>query len=114
MKTFNTNTNNDIFLDDLGNISVVESLDAETKIIENVIKTQRGELQLEIEKGVPYFETIFSSSGDVSIWQNFMTDEVESVEGVIRVESFDVKITENTLSYEMNILTDYGNSEIRG
>lgn len=106
---------NDLYLDG-GNIAFVEGIEALKNVIENVLRTQFSELQLNVQKGIPYFETIFSHRTNVSYWRAYMVDAIESVEGVQSCELFDIDIDneKNLLTYTAYIKTIYGDLSING
>ena len=53
----------DIYLDDKNNLAIKTGEEALLDVLNNVIRTRKYELQYDMNKGVPYFETIFSDSG---------------------------------------------------
>ena len=115
MKAFKTDENNDVFLDGTHNIALCEGVEAIAQVIENVVRCQKGELQLDIERGIPYFETVFSSGiADIDIWKSYMIDAIENVSGVNSVVSFDITITGDVLKYVAEIDTIYGTATITG
>ena len=115
MKSFLTDKNNDLKLDGLWNIAIGEDIDALVQIVQNAVNTLRGEIQLNTTLGVPYFETVFNQQQpDVSVWESYMTEEVEKLNGVVRVNSIKTRISDNQLSYEMEILTVYGVATVSG
>ena len=126
MKTFLTKTYtdsngikhyNDLYLDQMGNIAMSNSdIEALKNVIENVVKTQMGELQLNINKGVPYFQTIFSHQTNVPYWKVYMIDAIENVEGVISCEYFNIDIDneKNLLTYIASIKTEFGDILLNG
>lgn len=116
MITFATDPNtNDLFLDGYHNIATRTDVEAVLNVVANGVRTLQGEIQLDITIGVPYFETIFhTQSPDVSVWEGYMIQEAEKVQGVIRVNEMRSKIENNILSYEMEILTEYGIGTLQG
>jgi hypothetical protein len=124
MKTFNITTYtrnneihyNDLSLDENGNITMSSDLEALKYVIENVVKTQMGELQLNINKGIPYFQTIFSHQTNVPYWKVYMVDAIENVDGVISCEYFNIDIDneKNLLTYVASIKTEFGDILLNG
>ena len=107
---------NDLYLDELGNIAMVSDLEALKNVIENVLRTQLGELQLNTQKGIPYFQTIFSHQTNVQYWKAYMVEAIENIDNVIRCESFEIDINneKNLLTYNSTIKTIYGDIFING
>lgn len=116
MITFATDPNtNDLMLDGYHNIATRTGVMAILNVVENALRTLQGELQLNTTLGVPYFETILQiQSPDVAVWEGYMIQEAERVQGVIRVNQMRSKIENEELHYEMEILTEYGTGTLRG
>lgn len=115
MKAFKTDENNDLFLDGTHNIAMCEDIEAVAQVCSNVVKCQLGELQFDVERGVPYLETIFAEGGaDVPIWKSYMIEALEKVDGVQSVSSFETEIVGDVLKYTAQIETIYGTATITG
>ena len=116
MITFATDSNtNDLSLDGYHNIATRTGVEAILNVVANALRTLQGEIQLNTTLGVPYFETILQiQSPDESVWEGYMIQEAEKVQGVIRVNEMRSKIENNVLTYEMEILTEYGTGTLRG
>lgn len=106
---------NDLFLVN-GSIFLGEDIEALKYALENVLKTQMGELQLDTQKGIPYFQTIFSHQTNVKYWEVYMIDAIEKVDGVVRCESFTIDIDneKNLLTYVAHIKTIFGDLTLNG
>lgn len=115
MKTFLTDENNNLKIDSFGNLAIGEGIQAVVQLVQNAINTLKGEIQLNTTLGVPYFETVFNKQNpNISVWESYMVEEAEKVNGVIRVNRIQSKIKDNILTYEMEVLTDYGTTLIEG
>ena len=115
MKSFLTDENNDLKLDGVRNIAIGEDIDAVVQLVQNALNTLRGEIQLDTSLGVPYFETILNKQApNVSVWESYMVEEAEKVDGVVRVNNIQTRIANNVLSYTMEILTVYGKAKVEG
>ena len=79
-------------------------------IIGDTIRTVRGELQLDVNRGVPYFETVFKSVNGIDIWKNDVRKIVNGLSFVKSIVSFDVSWNpiSRKLNYEMVVETDDG------
>ena len=77
-------------------------------IIGDAIRTVRGELQLDTERGVPYFETVFKSVNGIDIWKNDVRKRVLEFPFVKSIDSFDVSYANKKLEYTMRLTTDAG------
>lgn len=106
---------NDLYLDGT-NIAFTSDIEALKSVIENVVKTQFSELQLNANKGIPYFETIFTHQNNILYWKAYMIDAIEKVDNVVACELFDIDIDneKNLLTYTAYIKTIYGDLTING
>ena len=77
-------------------------------IIGDAIRTVRGELQRDTERGVPYFETVFKSVNGIDIWKNDVRKRVLEFPFVKSIDSFDVSYANKKLEYTMHLTTDAG------
>ena len=77
-------------------------------IIGDTIRTVSGELQLDVNRGVPYFETVFKSVNGIDIWKNDVRKRVLEFPFVKSIDSFDVSYANKKLEYTMHLTTDAG------
>ena len=77
-------------------------------IIGDAIRTVSGELQLDVNRGVPYFETVFKSVNGIDIWKNDVRKRVLEFPFVKSIDSFDVSYANRKLEYTMRLTTDAG------
>ena len=110
MKTFSQDSHNDIRIGSDGQFVTVDGLDAYSTVISDVVRTVRGELQLDTERGVPYFETVFKSVNGIDIWKSDVRKIVNGLSFVKSIVSFDVSWDplNRKLNYEMVVETDEG------
>ena len=110
MKTFAQDSHNDIRIGSDGQFATVDGLDAYSTVIADVVRTVRGELQLDTERGVPYFETVFKSINGIDIWKSEVRKRVLALSFVRSIDSFSAswKTENHILSYSMTVSTDNG------
>ena len=110
MKTFSQDSHNDIRIGSDGQFATVDGLDAYSAVIADVVRTVRGELQLDTGAGVPYFETVFDSVNGIDIWKSEVGKGVLALSFVRSIDSFSAswKTGNHTLSYSMTVSTDNG------
>lgn len=106
----------DIYLDDNGNLAIKSDEQAILDILTNRIRTKKYEVQYDMNKGIPYFETIFANTGLLGLWRSYVIEEIERTSGVISVESLLYSLDEGTkkLSYTCKIRTIYGEASLNG
>lgn len=112
--TFGTNSKNDLYLTSAKSIAVLNGLDAVLKACETASLAQLGEMVLATELGIPNFQTVWVGTPNYPLYTSYLRSTLESVDGVIEVESLDLKTVSNTLSYTATIRTIYGTGVING
>ena len=60
-------------------LTTKEDADAAADIVEAVLNTQRGELQMNLQRGIPFMETIFSSPDRLQEWENAMKQAISQM-----------------------------------
>ena len=109
MKTFAKDSDSNVIVDLVTHdIRTVDGVEAYAVIIGDAIRTVRGELQLDTERGVPYFETVFKSVNGIDIWKNDVRKRVLEFPFVKSIDSFDVSYANRKLEYTMRLTTDAG------
>ena len=109
MKTFAKDPDGNVIVDPVTHdIRTVYGVEAYAVVIGNAIRTVRGELQLDTERGVPYFETVFKSVNGIDIWKNDVRKRVLEFPFVKSIDSFDVSYDNRKLEYTMHLTTDAG------
>lgn len=112
MKTLGQTSNTfDIYVDaTTGQLAMADGINAYRLVLEDAIRNCRGELQLDIERGVPHFETIFKSVNGIDIWKSDVRKLILGYEFVESIDSFNVEVDEakKILNYELIVNTDIG------
>lgn len=85
-------------------------------IIGDAVRTFLGELQLDIEAGIPYLETVFDTPNDIDLWKYNVSRVVEDFPFVVSIDLFhtEFEASSNKLIYRMEVTTDDGVIEITG
>lgn len=112
MTTFSTDSSNDLHLDQNGQIAISSGRNAYGEIITAAIRTLVGELQLDIERGVPYLSTSFG--GNIAGWKASVRNIINRYDFVNSIESFNYTIDGNVLNYKIVIDTDDGEVTVEG
>lgn len=104
---------NDISLDANGDFAFVEGLAAYGNIIADAIRTLEGELQLDIERGIPYQRTIWETISKVNIWKIYVKNTILAYPFVTGIENMSVNVGNGKyLTYSITIQTDIGIVEV--
>lgn len=113
MQTIAINDNNDIYIDKSGNLAIKKDLEAMGDIFVNKTQTLKNEL-LYSDKGIDYFNTIFSSPSYPDLFQNELTNQIENTESTISVDDFEGEIKDGTYKYKAKIQTEFGEVYLNG
>lgn len=114
MITISTNENNDIFLDSSGNIAMSTDINALANVSKNKVLTTLGEPEYNQLDGIPYFETIFTDTPKIDLFQAAVIDTLESLDEVQRVTNFDYEQNNGVFSYSLIEKTTYGDIQLNG
>ncbi len=113
-QTFSVNEDNDLFLDREGNISISFDLEAVQQNCEHVVKTRLGEVVINTQIGIPYFETVWNGVPNLIQFQAAVRTALLQVDGVLEIVSFDTSVIDDALTYRAVISTIYGQGVISG
>ena len=113
-QTFATNADNDIFIASDGRLSVASNVDAVLNACRTAALSQRGEMVYESNRGIPNFQITFAGNPNLALFEAFLRETIESVNGVIEVAELETNNTNNVLTYSATIKTIYGSGSING
>lgn len=88
MTTLAQGERNDISVDADGMLSMATGKSAYEQIVAAAIRTLTGELQLDVERGVPWMSTILAKKNRTEIWKHYVEKRVSDFDFVKRVKSF--------------------------
>lgn len=116
MHTFaQTSGTNDIVIEN-GDIKLAHGKEAYAIIIGDAMRTLKGELQLDVEAGIPYLETVFASPNFVTKWKAAVRRKLLSLPFVDGIVSFDAHVEglspNVVLKYTMRVSTNEGVVEV--
>jgi hypothetical protein len=108
MRTFATDTNNDLTLGSDGNISIIEDIDATAAVCKNVVQTRLGEMILNADVGMPYDSLVWVGTPNIGQIKAAITQLLLGVNGVESIETLTVVVENNEMRYNATIKTTYG------
>ena len=114
ISTIARDKNCDIYLNNHGQLAMVYGREAYAQIVNAKMRTSLGEMQLAMQKGIPYFQTIFANRSYLPVWQNEVEKMILELPFVSKISSFDCNYDGGVLKYTMEIETDSGALEING
>lgn len=108
-KTVARNAQRDIYIVN-GQLAMATGVDAYAQIIEAAIRTQKGELILDVDRGIPYMQTVFDRPHYIYLWEDAVKSRIRSFSFVKDIVAFETEIDYNArvLRYSAEISTDLG------
>jgi len=100
---------NDIYLVD-GQFAFVSDYEAKAQTLESVIKTVRGEMQLNNKFGVPYFSTVFQDNFHLEMWATAVRSIVASLGFIDSISEFkyEYDFANKRLTFSLTVVTNDG------
>lgn len=114
MITISTNSNNDIFINSSGDISTSVDINALANVSKNKVLTNYGEPEYNQLEGIPYFDTIFTDTPKIDLFQAAIVKSLESLDDVNRVSNFDYSQNNGIFSYSLIEHTTFGEVQLNG
>lgn len=105
---------NDIYLDNDGNIALTVDLQCVLQNCSQAAKTVLGEMVLNTNQGVPYFQTLFAGVAQTEQYTTALRQAFLAVTGVVEVVSLMTSQDNNQFMYTAVIRTIYGAGGISG
>jgi hypothetical protein len=106
------NDNNDIFLDEAGNLTMVSNLTACMQACQQAAQAQRGEMQFHLNRGVPNFQVLWNGAPNVAQWRAALREELLLTADVVSVEALNVVLADNEANYTATIKSVFGTGGI--
>lgn len=112
MKSFGVNANNDMYIGPDGNLVISTGLQAVLEVCAQKTKTILGELVLNVDQGIPYFQSVFSGTQNLQQFAAYLRSTILVVPGVTGINSLNFSKVGDTLIYVIEINTIYGNGTV--
>lgn len=104
----------DIYITQDGDFAFSDGVRAYANIIADTVRTLEGEMQLDVDRGIPYQRTIWTSVSELGIWEIYVRNAVNALPFVVAIEDMDVVVDGTHLSYTLVVRTDEGAVEVQG
>lgn len=114
MQTISINQDNDIYLDTSGNLAITLDINALADISKNKVLTNLGEPEYNVLNGIPYFDTIFTDTPKIDLFQAAIIETLEKTDEIERISNFDYKQDDGVFSYSLIEHTTYGEINLNG
>lgn len=96
-------TNKDLTLTANKNLKITDTLtEFVSQKIENVILFFKEEWFLDFEKGIPYFEKIFTKNPDINLINTIFIREINSISEIEKILKFETTFTASTRLFEIS------------
>lgn len=106
--TIAVNDNNDIFINNDGNIPLSTGIQAVLETCMQAARTLLGEMVLDTPGGLPDFQAIWVGVPNVALFEAYLRANILAVSGVVDIVNLTISIQKNVLSYTIVILTEFG------
>ena len=113
-QTFAVNAQNDIYLDNNGNLAIVYDLTATLQACAQAAKTILSEMILNVTQGIPYFQTVWVGVPNQQQFNAALRGAFFGVAGVVEIVSLITAQLNDTLTYTAIIRTIYGTGGLTG
>lgn len=107
MKCFALNENNDLFIED-GKLRIYEDKEAIAQTAVNVVCTVKGEVVLNQNRGIPYFEILFNNRPNTALFKYYALNLLKQIPGINSVTGIKIIKDKNLLKYSIVLDTMYG------
>ena len=102
------NADNDIFLNELGNLVMVSDVIATMQAAQQAAQAQRGEMQYHLNRGVPTKELVWSGAPSAAQLRAAIRTELMLTTDVTGVPALNVQLVGENAEYTAQITTVYG------
>lgn len=113
-QSFALDNRNDLTLAPDGRLKIATGLEAVLYACQNAVQTVRGECPLDVERGLPNFETVWGGSPNLAQFEAAARSALNAVPGVVTVQSFVATISNGTVSFVALIETEFGTENLNG
>lgn len=113
-RIFAVDKNNDLYINEQGMLAINTGLQSVLQNCEHAAKAQLNEMVLNYDQGVPNFQTIWNGSPNIAQFRAGLRRAILAVEGVTNIDSLEITVSNNVLSYSAIIATIYGPGILNG
>ena len=86
----------------------VYDIDVISQNCEQAMRQQLNELNFDADKGIQYFDNVFTGNPNFQRFESQARSNINAVDGVNGISSFNFEFKDNVLSYNVEISTIYG------
>lgn len=113
MRSFATDSNNDIFITGR-NLTLCQNIEAVLCVARNAAQAILGEMVLAKDQGMPYFETVWVGNPSAAPFEAAFRARVGAIDGVTEITSLETEQAGDVMRYAATITTIYGTGQVNG
>ncbi len=113
MKCLALNEDNDLFIEN-GNLGMYYDQEAVAQTAVNIVCTVKGEVVLNQNRGIPYFEILFNNKPNTALFRSYVLNLLNQVPEINTVSGMKIIKDKNLLKYSLDLDTIYGRVEANG
>lgn len=114
MISFITDSNNDLMLDQFGDIRIETGLEAYRQNLINNLRLQQYEYPYNLSNGLNYLGYILGDSVNFAMWESQLFDLIKSSTFVKSIVDWSYNVEKNVFLFNLVVNTDLGEIEIKG
>ena len=107
MRCFGLNEDNDLYIEN-GKLRIYEDQEAVAQTAVNIVCTVKGEVVLNQNRGIPYFEILFNNKPNTSLFKYYALNLLKQVSEIKSVTGMKIILDKNLLKYSLDLDTIYG------
>lgn len=109
-----TDDNNDIVLNDIGNIKMESGAEALRQQLLNRFLLQKREYQYDTNRGVDYSNYIFTDTPMAKLWEAEIFEIIDSIPEILSIVEWQYGTNEGNFEFYLVLDSIYGAIEIKG
>lgn len=109
-----TDDNNDIVLNDIGNIKMESGAEALRQQLLNRFLLQKREYQYDTNRGVDYSNYIFTDTPMAKLWEAEVFEIIDSIPEILSIIEWQYGANEGNFEFYLAVDSIYGTIEIKG
>lgn len=113
MKCLALNENNDLFIEN-GKLRMLYDKEALAQSAVNIVCTVKGEVVLNQNRGIPYFEILFNNNPNTALFRSYVLNLLDQVPEINKVTGMKIIKDKNLLKYSIDLDTIWGRVEANG
>lgn len=111
---FITDENNDLMLDEFGNVRIGSGLDAYRQNLLNDIRLQQYEYGYDLSRGLNYMGFVLGEKANVAAWEAQLFETIKKKSWVKGIVEWAMDIDQGKFLFKLVVDTDLGQIEIKG